>query len=205
VRRKWEDHVNRVKPLRATVAHFGRAGTAAAEAAQGDAVTQDSIAPAASPYLAEPGRLGDVIAAIQAMATYKFYKLSHEAWADRIAADQGQGAKWRRVFEQHPEFFRLDSARERASLVWRRQFPKRFDVDALRVLTNEEYAVLTEAQRLRVSRVPLSASDIKTLVDTAVNLHSRALEHQKDRRWWVALASAVGGLIGAVLGALLKG
>ncbi len=31
---------------------------------------------ALSPYLRDPGRLGDVIAAIQAMATYKFYKLS---------------------------------------------------------------------------------------------------------------------------------
>ena len=55
-----------------------------------------------SPYLAEPGRLGDVIAAIQAMATYKFYKLTHEDWADRIAADKTQGDKWKRIFEQHP-------------------------------------------------------------------------------------------------------
>ncbi|MDT7838433.1 hypothetical protein [Aquabacterium sp. OR-4] len=158
-----------------------------------------------SPYLAEPGRLGDVIAAIQAMATYKFYKLTHEDWADRIAADKTQGDKWKRLFEQHPEFFRLDSAREKASLVWRRQFPKRFDVDAMRVLSNEEYEALTGDQKLRISRVPLAASDIKTLVDTAVNLHSRALEHQKDRRWWVALAGAVGGLIGSIVGALIKG
>ena len=139
------------------------------------------------------------------MATYKFYKLSHDGWADRISADKTQAEKWKRVFEQHPEFFRLDSAREKASLVWRRQFPKRFDVDTTQVISNENYAALTEAQKLRISRVPLGASDIKTLVDTAVNLHSRALEHQKDRRWWVALASAVGGLIGSIGGALLKG
>jgi hypothetical protein len=156
------------------------------------------------PYLVEPGRLGDVIAAIQAMATYKFYKLSHADWADRIAADKTQADKWKLLFEQHPEFFRLDSAREKASLVWRRQFPKRFDVDTLSVLTNSEYDALSDLQKLRVSRVPLAASDIKTLVDTAVNLHSRALEHQKDRRWWVALAGAGGALLGSVLGALLK-
>jgi hypothetical protein len=41
-----------------------------------------------SPYLSEPARLGDVIAAIQAMATYKFYKLDFESWADRISADK---------------------------------------------------------------------------------------------------------------------
>lgn len=86
--------------------------------------------------------------------------------------------------------------------MWRRQFPKRFDVDSTRVLSSDEYEALTAAQRLRISRVPLAASDIKTLVDTPVNLHSRALEHQKDRRWWVALAGAVGGLIGSSIGAV---
>lgn len=159
---------------------------------------------ALSPYLADPNRLGDVIAAIQAMAVYKFYKLSFSGWVDRISADEKQAEKWRAIFLQHPEFFRLDSARERASLVWRRQFPKRFDVDAERVLSTTEYTALMPDQKSRVSRTPLTPGDIKALVDTAVNLHSRALEHQKDKRWWIALASASGGLIGAVIGALLK-
>ncbi len=138
------------------------------------------------------------------MATYKFYKLPFAEWADRMAADKKQADKWKRIFLEHPEFFRLDFSREKASLVWRRQFPKRYDVDDARVLSNAEYNALTGEQQLRVSRVPLSSSDIKALIDTAVNLHSRALEYQKDRRWWVALASAAGGLIGAVLGAVLK-
>ena len=37
-----------------------------------------------SPYLNDDNRLGDVIAAIQAMGTYKFYKLSFDNWADRV-------------------------------------------------------------------------------------------------------------------------
>lgn len=138
------------------------------------------------------------------MATYKFYKLSFASWADRISADEAQAEKWKTIFLEHPEFFRLDSAREKASLVWRRQFPKRYDVDASKTLTNEEYEALTSDEKLRISRVPLPSSDIKALVDTAVNLHSRALEHQKDKRWWVALASAAGGLVGSVVGVLLK-
>ena len=157
-----------------------------------------------SAYLDDPNRLGDVIAAIQAMATYKFYKLSHESWADRIAADKYQAEKWRGIFVDHPEFFRLDSAREKASLVWRRQFPKRYNVDTEQLITHEQYEALPPAEQFRVSRVPLSSADIKALIDTAVNLHSRALEHQKDRRWWVALASAIGGLIGSIVGSLLK-
>jgi len=159
---------------------------------------------ALSPYLTDSRRLGDVIAAIQAMATYKFYKLPFEGWADRIAADASSSEKWKRVFLEHPEFFRLDTKKEKASLVWRRQFPKRYDVDTEKVLTSTEYSALSTDEKLRVSRIPLSSSDIKALVDTAVNLHSRALEHQKDKRWWVALASAVGGLAGSLLGALFK-
>lgn len=154
-----------------------------------------------SPYLKDPNRLGDVVAAIQAMATYKFYKMEHASWADRIAADRAQAEKWKKIFIEHPEFFRLDFAREKASLVWRRQFPKRYDVDSGKELTHEQFQALNDVQRERISRTPLSSSDIKALVDTAVNLHSRALEHQKDKRWWTALSGAIGGLIGSIIGA----
>jgi hypothetical protein len=157
-----------------------------------------------SPYLNDPNRLGDVIAAIQAMAVYKFYKLSFSGWADRISADEKQSEKWKAIFLEHPEFFRLDGAREKASLVWRRQFPKRFDVDDERVLSSAEFSALAPEKKERVSRIPLSPGDIKMLVDTAVNLHSRALEHQKDKRWWIALSSAAGGLVGAIIGALAR-
>lgn len=158
----------------------------------------------ASPYLDQDGRLADVIAAIQAMGTYKFYKLSFDGWADRISGDRSRGVHWRKVFKEHPEFFRLDGRRERASLVWRRQYPKRYNVDSGRQITNEEYEQLTERQKKRVSRNPLTADDIRALVSTAINLHSRALEHQREGRWWVplvtGLASAIGGFVGAMLG-----
>jgi hypothetical protein len=158
-----------------------------------------------SPYLNDPNRLADVIAAIQVMSTYKFYKLTFDAWADRISADSSRGEYWQNIFEQHPEFFRLDGQRQKASLVWRRQYPKRFQVDKEKVLSKDEFELLSESEKQRVSRVPLTPGDIKTLIDTAINLHSRALEELKDRRWWVPLlASAVGGLIGAIIGVLLK-
>ena len=158
-----------------------------------------------SPYLENVNRLADVIAAIQAMSTYKFYKLPFEGWADRIVGDSTKGEYWRSVFEEHPEFFRLDGPRERASLVWRRQYPKRFHVDQGRLLSPEEYAMLTEAEKKRVSRAALTPADIKTLIDAAINLHSRAIERRREGRWWVPLlSSAVGGLIGALLGVWFK-
>ncbi len=158
-----------------------------------------------SPYLVDPNRLGDVIAAIQAMGTYKFYKLSFEKWADRISGDSSKSDHWRTIFQEHPEFFRLDGPRERASLVWRRQYPKRFHVDKESRLSRDEYYQLTNEEQARVSRNPLTPDDIKALIGTAIDLHARALEQKKEGRWWLALMSAAGGLIGAILGALLKG
>ena len=104
----------------------------------------------------------------------------------------------------HPEFFRLDSGRENASLVWRRQFLRHFSIDTNQAVSLADYEALNEDQKSRFSRNPLTSQDIKALIDTAVNLHSRAVEHQKEKRWWLALAGAGGGLIGSLIGSLLK-
>ena len=139
------------------------------------------------------------------MGTYKFYKLSFEGWADRIVGDKNRAAHWQRVFEQHPEFFRLDGNREKASLVWRRQYPRRYHVDQERNVTTTELNELPRDVRdSRLSRTPLAAADINTLVKTAIDLHSRALDAKKDSRWWIPLAAAGGSLIGAIVGALIK-
>jgi len=158
-----------------------------------------------SPYLSDTRRLADVIAAIQVMGTYKFYWQDFAGWAERISGDATQGAYWRHIFEDHPEFFRLDGERQGAALVWRRQYPKRFHVDEERRLSTAEMLELGEVELERVSREPLSAGDIRTLIDTAVDLHSRALDQQKEKRWWLPLVTAVAALLGAVLGAWLKG
>jgi hypothetical protein len=154
-----------------------------------------------SPYLLNDGRLGDVIAAIQTLGTYKFYKLDFAGWADRIGGDEEQADYWRKVFEEHSEFFRLDSKRQRASLVWRRQHQKLFDVDLSQTISREKYKSLTDEQKARISRLPLSSSEIATLVNTAINLHSRALENKKDQRW---LVTALIGLAGVILGAWIS-
>ena len=74
-----------------------------------------------SPYLKE-GRLGDVIAAITVLGTYPFYKLAVNRWAARISGSEQRAEHWRRVLEEHPEFFRQTSDGQKFSLVWRRQF-----------------------------------------------------------------------------------
>lgn len=160
-------------------------------------VTQSSK----TPYVRDAHRLADVLAAIQAMGSYKFYKLTFDRWADRISGDVGKAAHWQRVFEEHPEFFRLDSERKRASLIWRRQHPKLFHVDQERKLSKDEFEQLEQAEKSRVSRIALGAGEIQALMQAAIDLHSRAIEHQRERRWWLPLiASAIGGLLGALVG-----
>lgn len=155
-----------------------------------------------SPYLTRSQRLADVIAGIQVLATYKFYKLDFAGWADRITGDRNQGPHWRLVFEEHPEFFRLDSKRERASLVWRRQHQKLYDVDQERHISRLEYSALNEGQKARVSRTPLDSEEIATLVQAAMNLYDQALRSRKDDRW---MTTALLSLLGVVLGAAITG
>jgi len=157
-----------------------------------------------SPYLGPSNRLADVIAAIQAMAVFEFHMRSFENWAVSISGDKSKADYWKRVFEEHPEFFRLDTTRALASLVWRRQFPKTYHVDQRKLLSEAECERLAESEKTRLSRPPLSPSDIKTLIDAAINLHARAVELKRESRWWVPLASGVGGFLGGIISSLFR-
>lgn len=155
-------------------------------------------------YLIE-GRLNDIVAAIQAMGTYKYYKLDFKGWADRITGDENLHGHWATVFQEHPEFFRLDSDRQKASLVMRRQHPKRFHVDLGQEITTGEFYSLDENTRAtRISRSPLSGDEIAGLIDTAVRLHAHGLEAKRDSRHLLKLAvPVIGSLAGVIVGAYL--
>lgn len=154
-----------------------------------------------NPYTENDNRLADVIAAIQVMATYKFYKQDISEWAKRIEGDNTKGEHWKKVFAQHPEFFRLGGQKKKASLVWRRNYQKLYNVDLEEKISREAYMDLTVQEKSRYSRIPLSDSDISTLINTAINLHSSEIDHKQDSRWWVAIVS---GLVGIIVGSLIK-
>ena len=157
-----------------------------------------------SPYLDNPSRLTDVIAALQVLGSYKFYKLSSEGWSERITGDAAKSDYWHAIFSDHPEFFRFDQNRIRVSLVWRRHSAKRFHVDKDTTLSEADMKNLSDKDLERVSREPLDSTDIKTLMDTAISLHARAIEQRRESKWWVPLASALGALFGALIGAVAK-
>ena len=154
-----------------------------------------------SPYLASTHRLADVIAAIQVMGTYKFYKLTIDKWAERISGLRQDSEYWHSVFTEHPEFFLLEEE-NRSALVWRRTNQKLYNVDKESNITREEYNRLNEEKRARISRKPLTPEDIHTLINTAIELHSRALAQKREERWWIPIVAA---LIGVLVGALAKG
>ena len=149
-----------------------------------------------SPYLNSHNRLSEVIAAIQVMGTYRFYKLSFADWADRISGDVNEVEKWEKVFIKHPEFFRIDQTKQKASLVWRRNHPKNYDVDNRKEISKNEFLVLSEEKKARISRTPLNNNDISMLIETAINMHSRALQLRQDVRWWIPIAI---GLIAGIV------
>lgn len=151
-----------------------------------------------SPYLKEQ-RLGDVIAAITVLGTYKFYKLNVGRWSDRISGTALNEQHWQTVFDEHPEFFRFASDRQKVSLVWRRQFPRNFNVDEEpEEFPDHEIDGLTES---RTSRRPLTPIEVTELIGVAIRLHDRALEQQKAGTWWIPLAAAGLSFLGALIGA----
>ncbi|MBU3023494.1 N-carbamoyl-L-amino acid amidohydrolase [Aestuariibacter sp. A3R04] len=152
-----------------------------------------------SPYL-KADRLKDVIAAIQVTGKYAFYKLSPSDWSMRISGDNSKSEYWKNVFSEHPEFFRFNGAGDKVSLAWRRSYRKRYSVDDERNLSFEEFSNLNEEQKKRISRTPLTGDELSILINTAINLHTRAIEQNKEHRW---LSSPLFSLLGVALGAFL--
>ncbi|SRX75348.1 N-carbamoyl-L-amino acid amidohydrolase [Aequorivita antarctica] len=159
-----------------------------------------------SPYLKNKNRLSDVLAAIQVMAIYRFYKLDFKSWSMRISGNEANYDYWKKIFEDHPEFFRFNNLEGKVSLVWRRSKQRRFHVDLNKEITLEEINKLSEKEaKERISRSPLNSSEIQSLISIAIDLHGRAFESKKDRRWWIVpLVGSVSTLIGVLLGILIK-
>lgn len=67
-----------------------------------------------NPYTSNSSRLANVIAAIQVLGTYKFYKSDFSDWAERIEGDKSKGNYWKNIFIEHPEFFRINSTGTKA-------------------------------------------------------------------------------------------
>jgi hypothetical protein len=153
-----------------------------------------------------PGRLADVIAAIQVMASRKRPEAKIEDWAyefDRNR-DTATVARWTGVFRDHREFFltyRLPGEEDLA-LRWRYAF-KTFDAESGKEYKPVEIQALPEEKRWSLTTKPLRGEQIQTLLNTAIGLHARAMEELRESQWWVPVFAAFLGFIGAIIGAVL--
>ena len=156
-----------------------------------------------SPYL-KSCRLGDVIAALQVLAYYKFYRLDVEEWAKRITGDKAGAPSLETVFRDHPEFFQMTTAgaESRAALVARRSFTRSYDVDIGEEVSKDEAMSRQNDDKAwqRLSRRPLKPDEVSVLIRTAIDMHDRAVQQRNAGRWWVPLAASGIGLIGGVIG-----
>ncbi len=131
-----------------------------------------------SPYLVQ-GRLQDVVALLQFLALVDDYDLDPSKLRKKIAHDPVSAPDWQKVVADHPEFFRESEIEGDCCLVMRRAQPK------------------TGTQRLRPK---LDSTQLKLLVDTAIQLQNHALEIKRERGKWIPL---VVGFAGVILGALI--
>lgn len=158
---------------------------------------------AKSPYL-KPNRLANVIAAIQCMSLNVQSSRSCEQWADIISGNKAEADRWRAVFSEHPEFFRKSTFKDTPdsyALIWRRASPRNFYRKEDRSITHAEYEHMSKDERAFVSRARVPDGEVKTLVDIAIELHSKAREQHIDWRWWVpTAASFVGALLAVLIG-----
>ena len=114
-------------------------------------------------------------------------------------------ARWEAVFKEHPEFFliyKLDgSDNPKAALRWR-YTNKLYNSRTGKEYTQIEKDQLPEKDRWLLTTKPLTSDAIAALMNTAIELHSKVIAEQAERRWWVPL---VVGFLGALLGGIIGG
>jgi hypothetical protein len=152
-----------------------------------------------SPYIAYQNRLEDLIAAIQVLGTYGFASRELYKWEARLGRKPVSAENWLIVFKQHPEFFTIQD--ENISLVWRRSRERNYDTYEQTVVSRDNERSLREKEKTserRLSRPPLNATEVSQLIDIAIRLHEREIQHRQERRWWVTAVIAIIGLIVSV-------
>ena len=156
-----------------------------------------------NPYLLGTNRPSDVLVGIQFLGTYRFYKVGFDYWNERIKVKPKSADSWEELFREHPEFFRVSDEEQNICLILRRARSKSFNVDTGETITRDERKALSDKEKERISREPLSTSDVATLMTAAMELHSRSIAQQQESRWYISLIPSFVGLSGVIIGVII--
>jgi hypothetical protein len=161
-----------------------------------------------SPYLKDPRRLPDVIAAVQLIAAAQRPERKISDWTKELSGDEKEEEieRWTAVFNEHPEFFlvyRVKGEPDLKAALRVRYTNKLYDAIAHKEYTQEEKDKLEKTARDRLTTKPLSGEMITAMTNTAIALHASAVAELSARRWWVAVLTAALGFVGAVLGSYI--
>jgi hypothetical protein len=163
-----------------------------------------------SPYLAHALRLADVLAAIQVMGSHLWDSRPVEDWKLNLGERPQSIASWEELFTAHPEFFGSRKSNDGRMLYYlrlRRAYERTIDPTSLDELSAEEIETRKKSgsyESDKLSRRGLTPEQVETLMKTAIELQVRAAALEDRSKWWIPLAAAVLGFVGAVLGSLLK-
>src|SRR6185503_11523392 len=121
----------------------------------------------AQPYLGHSARLGDVIGAIQVLGSTPWHAIKKEHWDLYFGSAHSTGdGQWDVVFEQHPEVFRVAENGD-VALRWRFAYDRSFDPRKGIDYTPEQRDLLTDDERDKLHRKPLSADQVGALMNIA--------------------------------------
>jgi hypothetical protein len=171
---------------------------------------------AKSHYL-EKDRLANVIAAIQILGVSDRSSGTLNRWvaeleaSEELTAEQlntspikfAERKKWSTVFEQHPEFFKTYTLRGEPRVLLRLRYAQ----SANFMPKNGAASATPEAkpegaeESGSIASKPLTADQIEVLINTAIELHDRAVEADRGpERFRPFLMATIGAVLGTVAG-----
>jgi hypothetical protein len=163
-----------------------------------------------SPYLSDPHRLADILAAIQVFGSHRWDSREMKDWQEHLGEKPQSGKSWELVLAEHPEFFGTYLGKQGQMyhyLRLRRAYERTVDPDTLRELTDVDIRDLRDRGQYataKLARKALAGSQVEALMKTAIELQVRAAALEDRTKWWLPLAAAALGFAGALLGSLLN-
>ena len=128
-----------------------------------------------------PGRLQDIFALLQVLALDEHSHRSEAGLMNELQKEPQSESTWTRIATQHPEFFRVRPTGD-----------------------NVVSLLARHVSRTDEGRPPLSASQVKELLNAALAIHDRELDQSRAWRVWLPLLGVLAGSLLTILAMLIR-